>query len=142
MTTNYTIIITLGYRTTKGLNIFDRIFLQLIYTSTAIMLRLTLYQILGMTSICLIISPYSSRLHTSTSRAGFVYSALSGAVLVDLLIVVSHFLQQKIAKKPVSLQNQPPVKHCIQAQYICILDIQAGTNSANPYPLRDLFSKL
>ncbi|XP_015372006.1 PREDICTED: uncharacterized protein LOC107167471 [Diuraphis noxia] len=58
--------------------------------------------ILGLTSICLIISPYSSRLHTSTGRAGFVYSALSGAVLVDLLIVVSHFLQQKIPKKPVS----------------------------------------
>ncbi|XP_060876570.1 uncharacterized protein LOC132949607 [Metopolophium dirhodum] len=56
--------------------------------------------ILGLTSICLIISPYSSRLHTSTGRAGFVYSALSGAVLVDLLIVVSHFLQQKIPKKP------------------------------------------
>ncbi|XP_025408881.1 uncharacterized protein LOC112682481 [Sipha flava] len=56
--------------------------------------------VLGLTSICLLVSPYSSRLHTSTGRAGFVYSALSGAVLVDLLIVVSHFLQQKIPKKP------------------------------------------
>ncbi|XP_050423778.1 uncharacterized protein LOC126835326 [Adelges cooleyi] len=56
--------------------------------------------LLGLTSMCLIVSPYSSRLHTSTGRAGFVYSAMSGAVLVDLLIVASHFLQQRIPKKP------------------------------------------
>ncbi|XP_050524878.1 uncharacterized protein LOC126896271 [Daktulosphaira vitifoliae] len=56
--------------------------------------------LLGLTSMGLIVSPYSSRLHTSTGRAGFVYSALSGAILINFLIIASHFLQQRIPKKP------------------------------------------
>lgn len=92
-----------------------------------------LFQILGLTSICLIISPYSSRLHTSTGRAGFVYSALSGAVLVDLLIVVSHFLQQKIPKKPVSPSSSP---------IITIVRTKFEYTGAQQTYFRDIFFRL
>ncbi|XKL67130.1 hypothetical protein PGB90_010550 [Kerria lacca] len=55
--------------------------------------------VLTLLSVGLIISPYNNKLQSSTNRAGFIYSAYIGAILINILIIICHFLGERIPKK-------------------------------------------
>lgn len=67
-------------------------------------------QILALFSISLIISPYN-KVQPNNGKAGIIYSAYTGAILINLLIIVCHFLGERIPKKPVSIRRFSNVHH-------------------------------
>ncbi|XP_065218994.1 uncharacterized protein LOC135844658 [Planococcus citri] len=54
--------------------------------------------VLALLSISLIISPYN-KVQPSNGKSGLIYSAFTGAILINILIIVCHFIGERIPKK-------------------------------------------